>query len=339
VIPAYVSPDNITVTISSNFADIDVSEGKWNEVAARGDTWTVFQELTWLKSWWACFGRGKLLVCCAWVDSEIVAIAPIFIDSGMAFFVGSGGSDYLDFIGNVGQQGVVVAILQSILRSSHQLLGFRFYLVPNVSRTGAILRGAASELGLVCYEEGSLVAPAIELSNLHTAIHYANKPKLVQYERRLRREGLVLVRQLKARDEMTSLLPQFFSQHIERWKDTEFPSLFLDSTQRAFFENLVLEQPAWLRFALIEWKSRPIAFHFGFCHRGVFSYYKPTFDVKAANRSPGLVLLRQLLLQSNEEQVRIFDLGLGEEPYKRRFSNCLREVRTWGLYPVVSRSE
>src|SRR4029077_1134663 len=98
----------------------------------------------------------------------------------------------------------------------------------------------------------------------------------------------------------------FFAQHISRWAATASPSLFNDETQRQFYRRLArtASDAGWLRFTRVEWQGRVIAFHFGFCYRGNFLWYKPTFAIDLAQRSPGEVLLRQLLLRAMAENAQ-----------------------------------
>jgi CelD/BcsL family acetyltransferase involved in cellulose biosynthesis len=163
----------------------------------------------------------------------------------------------------------------------------------------------------------------------------ANKKSLVRHERALAHSGLLRVSHLTAGPETAQHLDEFFQQHIDRWSITSSPSLFLQASWRDFYLKLI-ENPAhssWLRFARIEWNGRSVAFHFGFHYRGEFLWYKPSFDIALARSSPGEVLLRQLLLQADQEGADAFDFGLGEEQFKLRFASEVRSVRTWGLYP------
>jgi CelD/BcsL family acetyltransferase involved in cellulose biosynthesis len=83
----------------------------------------------------------------------------------------------------------------------------------------------------------------------------------------------------------------------------------------------------------VDLNGKPVAFHLGFCYRGEYMWYKPTFDVELARSSPGEVLLRQLLLAALEEGANVFDFGLGDEAFKARFATQVNSVRNWGLYP------
>ena len=85
----------------SGFEDSSIAPGSWNELLQQSSSDVVFLTWHWQKVWWDVFGRGELLLIVAEKDQEPVAIAPLFADSGMVYFVGSGGSDYLDFIGDV----------------------------------------------------------------------------------------------------------------------------------------------------------------------------------------------------------------------------------------------
>ena len=63
---------------------------------------SVFQTWQWQRAWWENFGRGRqLLLVLAEEDGQPVTLAPLFADSGMIYPVASGGSDYLDFLGDV----------------------------------------------------------------------------------------------------------------------------------------------------------------------------------------------------------------------------------------------
>lgn len=328
--------NTVSTSIFVNFDPTVMVPAAWSEFAAASPTHTVFQTWHWNKAWWDTFGRGTLLLIRIDRDGRPVALAPLFTDGGMVFFVGSGGSDYLDFLGDTSDPAVLDAILTAARVVAPRFVGFRFYLVPDESPTGGQLQKAAERLGLVCYDEGELPAPALALNEPPGAgVAAAAKTSLVRHERYLRREGELDVFHTRDGAAILPHLEAFFEQHIARWADTRFPSLFRDPAQRAFYRRLceVAGDTGWLRFTRVAWNGTPMAFHFGFCHDGTYLWYKPSFAVELAKRSPGEVLLRQLLLAAIDEGAQTFDFGLGDEAFKQRFANRVRRVRTWGLYP------
>ncbi len=327
----------VRVHLLHDYADPALRGLDWQRLLAGGNTDTVFLTLEWQRAWWDVFGRGQLLLVFAEQDRQVVACAPLFCDGGMVFFVGSGGSDYLDFVGGVNRPDVLPAMLAAAQEQAAGFVGFRFYHVPDRAPTGRLLQQAAPTLGLVCYDEGELAAPALALTpaTLHQA---SSKKSLVRHEQYFRRTGQLTVQHFSVGDAIRPQLELFFDQHVARWAATGYPSLFTDPRQRRFYVRLteVAGAAGWLRFTRLDWNAQPIAFHFGFCYRGSYLWYKPSFDIALARQSPGEVLIRQLLLAAGVEGAHTLDLGLGDEPFKHRFADHVEWVRTWGLYPATT---
>jgi CelD/BcsL family acetyltransferase involved in cellulose biosynthesis len=302
---------------------------------------TVFQTPEFLRAWWASFSRGTLLLLLVERDDAPVALAPLFADGGMVFSLGSGSADYLDVLGDTRDPEVLVALLGAARDQTPGFLGIRLYHLREDSPTGPRLAEAARRLGLEFHEEESHGAPALDAGIGGEGLLAASRKRsLLRHERGLSREGDVRVEHLSRAEEIVPCLPGFFEQHVRRWAGTGHPSLFLDPQQRAFYERLAREAGAagWIRFTRVLWRERPVAQHFGFCHRGVWLWYKPTYEVELARHSPGEVLLRHLLLQAHAEGCKTFDLGLGEEAFKARFSSAVCRLTTWGLYPSADAS-
>jgi CelD/BcsL family acetyltransferase involved in cellulose biosynthesis len=327
----------LTTRILAGFDDPSFGSADWARLLDTGSTNRVFLTWPYLRAWWESFGRGDLLLIVAERGDQVVALAPLFHEAGMIYFVGSGGSDYLDFVGRVDDPAVLGALLDAARACPPRFLGFRFYLVPDASPTGTSLREAAQSLDLECYDEGELVAPVLDMNGLgDPGMQATRKTSLMRHERFFQTRGRLEVRHFHKSEEILPQLPEFFGQHVARWAGTPFPSLFTEPAQCQFYERLTLAlcTADWLRFTRIDWESRPIAFHFGFSYRGSYLWYKPSFAIELARRSPGEVLLRQLLIAALNERVREFDFGIGDEAFKRRFATRAPLVRTWGLYPA-----
>ena len=303
----------------------DAVAAAWNRLEPR----SVFGTYEWQRAWWESFGRGQLLLVSAERAGRLDALAPLFADSGMVFFAGAGGSDYLDVLGTP-DSTLLADLLGAAADAADAFVGIRLHHLPDSSPTAALLPEAAERLGLSLVDEGSEAAPALDLAARPDA---AERTSLVRRERWFRREGELEVEHLTRPDEIAPHLDEFFGQHVARWAATPYQSQFLDPAQRAFYRRIAVSDVPWLRFTRLVWNRRPIAFHFGFSYDASYLYYKPTFEIDLARRSPGQVMLRQLLVAATAEGCETFDLGLGAEPYKDRLATCIRTVRTWGLYP------
>ncbi len=327
----------INIEVLTGFEDPRCRPEVWNALVARGGTDAIFLTWEWQKAWWDSFERRGLLLLGAERNGELLAIAPFFAEEGMIYFVGSGGSDYLDFVGEIRDPEVLDGLLLGARNAVPDFNGFRLYHLPDKSPTGDLLRASASRLGLLLREEGVQPAPATQLGVDSEADHaLTQKKSLLRHEAHFRRSGSLEVLHLSTAEEIEPHLDEFFQQHIGRWSATPHPSLFHDDRQQRFYRTLTQHaSPAgWLRFTRVESNGGPIAFHFGFAYHGAFLWYKPTFAIELARHSPGEVLLRQLLLRAIEERAHIFDFGLGDEPFKQRFATHTQTVRDFGLDPA-----
>jgi hypothetical protein len=116
-------------------------------------------------------------------------------------------------------------------------------------------------------------------------------------------------------------------------------SLFDDPRHRRFYERMSKEllDSGWLRFTMLRWQGENLAFHLGFLFNRIFTWYKPTFNVDFARYSPGEVLLKKLLEDCIEEDVREFDFTVGNESFKDRFANVKRH--NWRLDIIQNRRQ
>ena len=310
-------------------------ESKKNNLLKNSSSDVVFLTKEWQQIWWDVYGRGKLLLVLAETSDNVIAIAPLFADEGMIFFVGSGCSDYLDFIGDISNPLIFNGMLECAALNTPNFCGFRFYHVLKESKTGECFKEIEKITSWKLYDEGSIGAPFLEIAeHPETAERALQKKSLRRHEAFFLKNGGIEIIEYNSTNAVLNVLERFFEQHINRWAKTAFPSLFLVKRNKLFFESLCkkIEQIDWLRFISVKWKDQIIAFHFGFEYKKNFIWYKPTFDIALAKHSPGEVLLRQLLMRSMKEKHKSFDFGLGEEPFKSRFANKVRFVKTWGLY-------
>ena len=309
----------------------DLPEAAWAELLERSPTPVVFLTRGWLEAWWQTLGQGTLLLAVAEHDGRQVALAPLYARGDVISFLGTDSSDYLDFLGDISQPVVLDGLLAAA-REAVAASAFRLAVVPERSPTTARLAAAAARLKLGLRSDEPVLAPALRRAQLVDATH---KKSLVRHENWFRRNGELSVVHTAHGDAILPQLDRFFAQHVERCTAAPYASLFEDERHRAFYRRLA-EQNAdagWLRFTRVNWNGAPIAYHFGMSFNGSFLCYKPSFELALAHRSPGEVLLRQLLIAAYDEGAQTFDLGIGDEPFKHRFATSFPRVRTWTLAP------
>ena len=333
----------IQTRILEGFDDPGFCASEWNKLLADNGGDSIYLTYEYQRTWWEVFQTGKLLLILAERDGQPIALAPFYADSRMVYFLCSDfESDCLDFVGDVSDPDVLVALLATARNSVPGFAGFVFYFVPDRSLTSKSLAHAAEKICFSCYEEDSMRVPVLDFAaarDLALKAVTKKKKSLLQHERYFRTQGSLQVSHLRKGEDILPHLDEFFEQHKARHSNLNKPSR-LDSDQVANFVRRFTAEAAdteWLRFTRLDWNGKPLAFHYGYCYQKRFFWGTPSFDVQLARHSPGQVLLRQLLLAAMEEEAHTFDFGTGDHTFKTRFSSRIDLVRTLSLYPSPTR--
>lgn len=323
--------------VLEGFDDPAVGAQAWDALLRLGDTDAVYLTYDFQRTWWETLGRGQLLLVACERDDRIVAIAPLFSDEGMVFFVGTGDVDYMDFVGDVSAPFVLDAILETAAGAAREFSGFWLCGVPEDSGTGRHLQAAAERMRWMCYERGRWGAPRIDLVNGRTrATETANGRRVSKRERYFSRRGCLRLREFDRVESITRRLDTFFDQHVERWTTAGQESPFADDDRRRFFRQMTHRTGSvgWPRLTWLEWQDRPIACEFGWVYRDAYFAVASCFDVSLATRSPGQVLQRRIVLAAMQEGIARYEFGAGDHPYKLQYATDTTQVRGWKLFPT-----
>jgi CelD/BcsL family acetyltransferase involved in cellulose biosynthesis len=324
----------------ARWEDLPDLESAWNDLLDRSPGHSVFQTFPWHVCWWRAFGGPhELLVILGYADSRLAGIAPMMItrekgpmgrEQRHVRFIGSENhaSDFCDFITDPDVPEALDALLENLCAGAKA-----FYRIdlshfpghsPNLARTLEYFksRGLRASVGF------PVDAPVRILGDRQADLKAANKSSLKRHTGFFRKSGDLRFHRCESEEEILACLERFFEQHRSRWAQTGSPSQFSVPAQRDFYRELVREvfPRGWLRFDMVLFNGTPLAFHFGFEYRRRFIWYKPTFDIRHASRSPGEVLIKFLLEDAIEKKLEEFDFTVGSEPFKYRFANRIRSV-------------
>jgi CelD/BcsL family acetyltransferase involved in cellulose biosynthesis len=327
----------VRTRVLDGFDDPAFGAEQWEALMETAGCDIVYLTWHWQRAWWETFGGGDLLLITAERDDKVIVLAPFYAVDGMVYFVGNTHweADRLDFIGDITDADVLDGILQTARANTPDFDGFQLEFIPDNSRTGELLQTAATRLGLSCYQEWEECGSILDFAGSpEAALVVTNQKKTRKRENFFRRTGTFNVCHMRDGQIIDAQLDEFFGQHIGRWTVKPKGSEFNDQRLREFYQRLtrLAAHTGWLRFSKLEWDGRPIAFHYGFNYRGRYFWNKPSFAIELADRSPGQVLLRQLLIAAVEEGARTFDFGTGDQAFKLQLASEMRHVRGWGLY-------
>jgi CelD/BcsL family acetyltransferase involved in cellulose biosynthesis len=316
--------------LCQNLQDQPLGRTAWNRLLLRSETRSVFLTWQWLATWWECFGEGATLFTFAVErDGELIGVAPLMVrrEHGVRYveFLGMGSSDYCDFIATEEDKAEVVqAVLEALLKRRDRWDRIRWRYLPSHSTTARHLAALKLPSGWEQLQEVEAPCPALSIEASRTfAEACAQKKSLVRHTRYFERLSPLEFRHVLDLDEVLDHLPNFFEQHRDRRFMAGDHSLFDDPRHRRFYERMtpVMLESGWLRFGVLHWNGEVLGYHLGFMHDGVFTWYKPTFNLDYARYSPGEVLLKALIDDALTTGVKVFDFTVGDEAFKERFAN------------------
>ena len=330
------STRSVTTRVLDGFDDPSFGRARWNEFVQSGQTDVVFLTWEFQRAWSeTLIGSGKPLLIVAERDGRVVALAPFYAKNYEIAFIGTGFSEWLDLIGDTRDGEVVYELLAAARDHAPATAEFNLNPLPARNDRAAQLDEAAARLGLKRWLKRAPV-PRIDIGiDPDAAAASTRRKSLVRHENFFRRSGSFEVEHLRDGAAIAVHLPTFFEQYNARWAGRrDSAGVFVQASSRAFVERLIelAANTGWLRFTRVLCDGRPIAFHLGFCYRGTYSWWRPCFDIALARQSPGEVLLRQILLAAINEGVRVFDFGIGDQPYKLRFATAIDKACWWGAY-------
>ena len=168
--------------------DLDAPEleGKrWNALLAAGPTDVVFLTQEWQRLWWQARGDERLTIVLAERDGEQLALAPLFAVEGSISLVGSGGSDYLDFIGRP-DEALLASMIEAARDATPGFAAIELYHVPVESPTTALLPGVAARLGLELHREEASGGPWADLTDSELVERLTARRSIRKEEARMR---------------------------------------------------------------------------------------------------------------------------------------------------------
>jgi CelD/BcsL family acetyltransferase involved in cellulose biosynthesis len=323
--------------VISDFAELEKLSCHWQRLWEADPVAEIFQSFAWNRAWWRGYGKSLQLHCIVvWQGDVAVGFLPLVRSHQFLRFLGAPQADYGDILAEEPNTPAVLSAALDLLFQSGdwkecklEHLSVRSRLVRNLDKTSLELR---KSLRLVADGE----APTILVGERPGLLgDLAAKKHLRRHENKLAKSGNIRFRFFSTREEIRCHLPFFFQHQIRRRILHGQESSCVQPEFSCFLEALVeeLDPARHLRFGLLEWEGRPLAYHIGFLAKGKFTMYQQAFDVDAWDYSPGEVLLRHLFLYAEENVSREFDFSVGEEPYKARFANHFKPNFTLYVEP------
>lgn len=321
---------NAATTVLGRWEDVAGSD--WDALADDSEDATAFQSFGWLNAWWDVFGGGRqLYIVTQSHKGRLLAATAVFSDSKRPAdlrFVGEGHNDYNGFLLRDNDPDVCRSLLEALMaipgvRRLHAVE------VPEQSLLGGLL--AAGTTRAIQFDRTP--CPRFQASEQSYA-RVLGKKKVRYYRRKIEQQGDLAVTHLTGRDLPAESLEALFAQHVDRWSGTPYPSLFEQKQDREFYRRFVgstdlCDQVIWSELRL---DRELIACHLGLLAGGTLYYYKPSFSLRHAQLSPGIVLVDEVLTWARDSGIEIVDFTRGDEQYKGRFATSTWQNASYTVY-------
>jgi CelD/BcsL family acetyltransferase involved in cellulose biosynthesis len=299
---------------------------EWRELLSRDPNRQVFAYPEWHRAWWEEFKQGKdLFLMTMKRGSETVALVPLYrkVDQGRKILRFVGGIDLTDYLGpicSLEDRGVVAEALVEWLRSTdvewdlfdgHNMpvpLGFADFLVERADAMGFSVT--------LDQEETAAVLPLPSDWEAYLgSLDSKQRHEVRRKRRRLEREHPDASFRTTTEETFESDFKTFVDMH----RGTEgHKGHFMRPEIATFFRRLAEAYLplGWLRLDLLEIGGTAVASTFGFEIERKFYLYNSAYEPDAARLSPGLVLVSELVKDSIENDLELFDFLRGPERYK-----------------------
>lgn len=331
------SPKPVRVTVLKEIPqDADLSEA-WNTLVLSMENPEVFFTYQWALAASRGFqGSFSTLLFLVYDFEQLVGVAALAVGPKApraAFFLTSSSADYCDIVSAPeNRAAVLVALLEEI-----QKLGLSDVVLANVPSNSATLKELPDIAASRHFYVASRTAYDCGVVQLGGDEQRENVLRTVTGKGRERRAlkkletlGSVNVIHLTEPDQIGTSLESIISAQISRFLASNRVSPLVGPERRAFLQQLssLLSRSGWLKISQLEIDGRPVAWNYGFRFGGSWFWYLPTFQMQYEHVSPGSCLLRLLVEEgAKDASVKMLDLGLGDEPYKERFANTMRQTR------------
>ena len=364
------SVSSIKIELIRKEEQFDKLREEWTKLVEEADI-HLFQTYEWQRNWWKYFGQpGKLHILIFKEDEEVIAIAPLFVDTiqwhGILNYrelrlIGShcrsylkckilprySASDYLDFIICPGRENeIAYSFTQYLGMEENKWNELVFTDVPEKS---FIKKYLVSNLGsgdkYLIREHKSAVCPAIEIQgNWKSYIDQLSKKNRRIYlraQKTTEKNGKYELTDVDTPREIEESFRQFVLLHEQRWNSIGYPGVFDDWRFFHFLQEMTKEfyNRRWLKFKVAKDPDGNIlAVDYAVCFKNRLYSYQKALDCSAPETKfhPGHALMFAQLRDAYEESMPVFNFLRGDHAYKYKSAN--RVEYNWNIHIVNKKS-
>lgn len=330
----------LTVTIVGREALAGL-RAEWNELCQRMEYATPFATWEWADSWLQVIGRdSNVLIAVARRNGRAVGILPLARCGSSAWVpvLTMLGVErlYPDHIALLAAGEVSKDMVAVLLRAALAAAGSRARIdLPMVAADSGMNR-ACAEAGLPARMRPAGIAPYLPIGGSFEKF-LAGLSSNERYKIRNRTKKMFAVPGVRfgavAESEHSMVLDRLRVLHASRATQKGIESSFDRDDVQDFHARLVAALPAESLTFRCLWSGDEIfAVFYGFTLQGRLFYFQLGYDPAWSDRSPGIVLLSEVIREAHERGCTEFNFLQGDEPFKWTWTKQSRTLNNWTFY-------
>lgn len=311
---------------------------KWERLSEGFHEVTVFQDISWLKSWWK-HKSSKQTVSPYIVEivlgNETIGVMAMYCSirkfANLKFRVlqpiGSVQSDYLIPILSKehSPQKQIKKAIEKIYEDKQSWDFIDWCDIPEGSTFDRHLANYLEEGSILSKRKRTFICPYLILDKDFENIKNKYDRKLVKEIlrkiRRLKRNGELNYHHVTEKKQIEPTLNAFFEFHCDRWKNTSTPSKYEHKKERdhALEAAKSLFNSNHLHLSYLTYNKDIAAVEFALADEQKIYLYLTAFNKEYRKHSVGNILLYKLIANACEQGYQVVDFTRGEESYKEQW--------------------
>lgn len=305
---------------------------EWEDLLERSRNATIFQTPEWLFNYIRFYKHGRPFILTVRDHGKLVALALLEIVSmyGVPFkrlqFMGTGATDYLDFIlDQASEESALEALFNHLAQISSRWEIIDLQQIPQNSPSLPAWQRFQAPAGIEQNQLEQEDCPILPLPSswdgFLAGLGKKTRWNIGYYERIARRDFEYQIGPLSA-EEIQEGMTALFTLHAARWRRRRLPGV-LTGVKRQKFHRAVAAafmKKGWLRLYALRLNGEIQAILYCFSYRGKGYYYLGGFEPALSKYSLGTVLTAYAIRDSIESGLTEFDFLRGKEPYKARWT-------------------
>lgn len=301
-----------------------------------------FQTFKWCSCWYETVGVKENCTFVAAAVSDIL-FAPFIIYRKLGVkiltIMGGNGADYFAPFGGCSHR-----VFLLMLRKIKLLYNFDIFFVP---RTLELIEGkvntilAGNNVFLFFESSHQFVLTANDWKSVYQSnIKSKVRSDITRQSKRLNELGALNYHVASTESDASHIMKTLMEQKMQRHQYWKVPTIFTDDNYRDFYHKLgeaSCNESKNFRahISSLMLNGKRISTHFGVSRNDTFYYMLPAIDLGDFQKySPGKIHLFNLLKESHSEGCRVFDFTIGDEGYKKYWSN--QESLIYTVYRTFS---